>query len=440
MSTRALPRIFLAVVLTVATFPLFAWNYDQCVGSKITWGSDTWVDFKISSVDFPEGEKRNALNAAIGAWNFAPGHPFTFVPTFLNFVGATRGNFSNQIVFSNTGFDDNILAVTKTLHSCTNLQEADIHFNSNYTWSYDANPTGIVTGYEPISFTGVAIHELGHAMGLQHVSSTLAMMAPIYPNGGSVGQGTSQHFQPLADDIQGARAGYPGWCCPVIYDLYSSAYGSYNQTQTGLIMPSTEAYRGGVGHYGFSIGNRGTASTTAQVNFYYSTDRNITTSDIFMGSTTVSLAPGAHPKAYVNFTIPMNFTPGYYYFGYIVDPNNAISEADEANNAVAMAYPTSIPYYTPPSPCFTFDPGWGVEDITEFNFDASCSFDTDGSIVSYSWNFGDGSGDVGPFVSHVFEAPGTFHVTLTVTDNNGLTSAYDELVEVGGASGCVICE
>lgn len=55
-------------------------------------------------------------------------------------------------------------------------------------------------------------------------------------------------------------------------------------------------------------------------------------------------------------------------------------------------------------------------------FDGSASFDQDGSIVSYSWNFGDGTTGTGATVSHTYAA-GTYTATLTVTDNSGLSSS-----------------
>lgn len=56
------------------------------------------------------------------------------------------------------------------------------------------------------------------------------------------------------------------------------------------------------------------------------------------------------------------------------------------------------------------------------NFDGSASSDPDGSIASYSWDFGDGSGVAyGYFANHTYTIAGTFVVTLTVTDNLGST-------------------
>src|SRR6267142_1761568 len=53
------------------------------------------------------------------------------------------------------------------------------------------------------------------------------------------------------------------------------------------------------------------------------------------------------------------------------------------------------------------------------NFNGAGSFDSDGSIVSYAWSFGDGStgSSAGPL--HGYTANGTYTVSLTVTDNLG---------------------
>lgn len=57
---------------------------------------------------------------------------------------------------------------------------------------------------------------------------------------------------------------------------------------------------------------------------------------------------------------------------------------------------------------------------TWVDFNASGSYDTDGSVVSYVWDFGDGTTGSGVTTSHVYPYEGTFTVTLTVTDNSGL--------------------
>jgi chitodextrinase len=55
-------------------------------------------------------------------------------------------------------------------------------------------------------------------------------------------------------------------------------------------------------------------------------------------------------------------------------------------------------------------------------FNATSSSDPDGSISSYSWNFGDGTTGTGATPSRTFTTPGPYDVTLTVTDNDGKRS------------------
>jgi len=56
-------------------------------------------------------------------------------------------------------------------------------------------------------------------------------------------------------------------------------------------------------------------------------------------------------------------------------------------------------------------------------FDDSGSSDPDGSIVSYEWAFGTGTGDAGQQVSHTYETPGEYNATLLVTDDENATDA-----------------
>lgn len=51
--------------------------------------------------------------------------------------------------------------------------------------------------------------------------------------------------------------------------------------------------------------------------------------------------------------------------------------------------------------------------------DASASFDPDGTIVRYLWEFGDGATAEGPSASHTYTGAGTYLVTLTTQDNRG---------------------
>jgi vibriolysin len=50
--------------------------------------------------------------------------------------------------------------------------------------------------------------------------------------------------------------------------------------------------------------------------------------------------------------------------------------------------------------------------------------------VAYAWTFGDASSGSGRRVTHSYGAPGTYAVTLTVTDNTGSQNATTAFVGV----------
>lgn len=84
-----------------------------------------------------------------------------------------------------------------------------------------------------------------------------------------------------------------------------------------------------------------------------------------------------------------------------------------------------------PTADFTFSPN-APTTATAVNFDAGGSQAATGhTIVSYTWNFGDGSGPgAGVTTSHRFTVPGTYTVRLTVTDDQGKTNFITKSVTV----------
>jgi hypothetical protein len=86
---------------------------------------------------------------------------------------------------------------------------------------------------------------------------------------------------------------------------------------------------------------------------------------------------------------------------------------------------------TPPTVSFTYSPTYPVANDTVV-FDASGSFDPDGYIISYTWDFGDGNITTVTThtVEHEYTLFGNYTVTLRVTDNAGLTGTQTQIVEV----------
>ncbi len=70
-------------------------------------------------------------------------------------------------------------------------------------------------------------------------------------------------------------------------------------------------------------------------------------------------------------------------------------------------------------------------------FDASTSSDADGQIVAYAWTFGDGQASNQAVTSHAYTQPGTFQISLTVTDDKGATGSVSGQITItqGGGGG-----
>ena len=86
--------------------------------------------------------------------------------------------------------------------------------------------------------------------------------------------------------------------------------------------------------------------------------------------------------------------------------------ATAACSTVAVIQPV---VNTPPV-CEAGGPYSGVIGV-RIDFDGTGSHDPDGVIVSYSWNFGDGSMGSGPRATHTYQVPGVYPITLRVTDD-----------------------
>ena len=71
-----------------------------------------------------------------------------------------------------------------------------------------------------------------------------------------------------------------------------------------------------------------------------------------------------------------------------------------------------------PNADFVWSPLQPEEDQTA-TFDASASTPNGGTIVSYTWNFGDGKSSTGKIVTHAYTTAGSYTVTLNVTDSEG---------------------
>ncbi|MGQ9601941.1 MAG: S8 family serine peptidase [Candidatus Bipolaricaulia bacterium] len=129
-------------------------------------------------------------------------------------------------------------------------------------------------------------------------------------------------------------------------------------------------------------------------------------------------------------------------YTFTVDPTGQLAESNEANNTFQLQVAAASPPPPPPPPTnrppvasFTYSPSSPLAG-QPVNFDGTGSYDLDGRIVSYSWDFNsDGRADAsGATATYAFPTAGSYNVTLTVTDNGGLSGSTTKTVQVQSGS------
>lgn len=78
---------------------------------------------------------------------------------------------------------------------------------------------------------------------------------------------------------------------------------------------------------------------------------------------------------------------------------------------------------------FTYHPSFVVVNKT-ITFNGSSSYDSDGYIVSYEWDFGDGNTSMDIVTNHTYSNPGIYFVTLKIIDNDDLTNMIQKIIVV----------
>jgi len=121
------------------------------------------------------------------------------------------------------------------------------------------------------------------------------------------------------------------------------------------------------------------------------------------------------------------YTPDANYNGadsFTFNANDGTDDSNTATVSITVSAVNDAPVADPNGP-YT-----GTEGIP-VTFNGSGSYDPDGNIDSYDWDFGDENSGSGVDPSHTYTQDGIYTVTLTVRDNDGATDSNSTTVVVG---------
>ena len=348
-TNKLISFLFIIAISLSVTIIADACNYNTCFSKKQIWKSNNTTMY-ISTISMPpDSEWDIRLQWAMSEWNAVRGSKWKFYVSRDTDRTVSNSNGKNEIYFIH--HSGNELAITYSRYQCYwffgiryGYIEADIEFNVKYLWTCSTF-TGNSTG-SPYNFELVALHELGHALGLNHSNGRVSTMNSYYYNGGPIGH--HNQVEPHADDRYGLRILYPDSTTGrnVSASRFHNTGGGASainsvQTTNGNVVELLECNK----QYDirYTVENLGTQDEpSVRVEFYLSTNSYISTSDIYLGSTTWSIPKGSYVTAQKRITVPNSIATGNYYIGYSVDPHNTIVETDESNNYISLINTVSI--------------------------------------------------------------------------------------------------
>ncbi|MEO6993562.1 MAG: immunoglobulin domain-containing protein [Lacunisphaera sp.] len=233
MKTKLFKWVIGGLAALVFAHPGWGYTFLTNNGTPVTWSAGT-IAMQIKADNttvLTDGTTRaGSIQAAMQAWN-AQIVNVQFSSQIQPAASGTDNNQVNEVFFSSTAYDQawdqNTLAVTTDwlIVSTSRRIEADIIFNAAYKWdSYPGNLIGLNGNYT-YDIRRVALHELGHALGLNHPD----LATPPQYVSAIMNSATSNIYTLQPDDIAGAQF----------------LYGAPNVAPSIYIQPSTQTVYAG---------------------------------------------------------------------------------------------------------------------------------------------------------------------------------------------------
>ncbi|MCK4424208.1 PKD domain-containing protein, partial [Candidatus Bathyarchaeota archaeon] len=286
------------------------------------------------------------------------------------------------------------------------VERSPISPNHNDTVSVTASVT------EPKEASGVQLVILSYSDGVAWTNTTMTLKAETIYAGSipTLPYGTTVEYLVYALDNA------ENWGFSSTYCYTVGAPAPVHDIAIVDVFPSPSIVKvGGTVAINVTVLNAGTITETFNVSVYYNV--------ALLETRTLVLNAGARTTP--TFTW-VTTSEGVYLIWAEVEQ---LPEEANATNNVFVDGTVTVSSLQPPVASFTFSPmsPYTGQDVT---FDASLSYDLDGTIDSYTWSFGDGAIGDGKIVTHSYADNGTYEVELTVVDSDGLTDIESDSITV----------
>ena len=359
---RVLTTAFVAAIATLSASQAFAFATNTCFEQRISWASDN-PTLRASTVSFPTGYWRDGLQKAIDRTNQNP-TPFWFT-LGSDSDGLALNNGQNEVWgTTDNGLLNGAPARAFLWWTCVrvgnitiqHINEADVIFDYRAPWQWTADEVKTsVTRYTGTlrQLQGTAIHEFGHAMGLNHVNTEYNVMGADFEHMWANGSTVRGYLGEDAAD--GAVALYGLWSnnwqdLGVAHWRYNNADGEYSRhvktgiTNTSNVLLPTVMVNGETGYkvkrgqtvrVEFTYENNGKNTQVVNTGWYISTNDLISTTDRLVATNTGMSLGRADVMTYKrDIVIPTNLKLNTnYWVGTIVDKDNKVPDAIRSNNA-----------------------------------------------------------------------------------------------------------
>jgi hypothetical protein len=341
-----------SLIVAIAAILLAAQAY--IAEAYVTHGrwSSNQITMRASSVSFPSGSSyRTALQTVANRYFNNPSQMW-----FSQLYDDTSVSFNNgqsEVWFTSDSSYSPAWTFWWYDFWTGKIKEADIVFYNGVSYTTSMTKTSLWPyGGASRPFETTAMHEYGHAAGLQHEDDEYNIMGQDWTHIHCNGQ-TCRSY--VGEDAADGLVALYGVVSSGFEDLsvtlfkYTGASGGYSQHGLCKMFSTAGAELAWASFNGqrrynvnkgqqvkveFTYENNGRSTQTRRAGFYLSSDSTITTADTLLATQNFTLSRDGVFTSQTTLTIPSWLTSGTtYYLGVIIDDNAGLAEVDEANNA-----------------------------------------------------------------------------------------------------------